>query len=59
MQIAYLQTNNPKLVILAVETSEADNGLTIGVGPDRAPWRFLVKRGIIADVMSLADEGKL
>ncbi|MFA6205493.1 MAG: hypothetical protein WC689_04735 [Methylocystis sp.] len=53
------QTNNPKLVVLSVETSEANNSVTIGVGPNRAPWRCLVKRGIVADVMSLTDEGKL
>ena len=53
------QTNNPKLVVLSVETSEANNTVTIGVGPNRAPWRCLVKRGIVADVMSLTDEGKL
>jgi hypothetical protein len=50
------KTNNPKVVVLSVETSEANNSVTIGVGPDRAPWRCLVKRGIIADVMSLTDE---
>ena len=53
------KTNNPKVVVLSVETSEANNSVTIGVGPDRAPWRCLVKRGIVADVMSLTDEGKL
>ncbi|MBG0796124.1 hypothetical protein IYX23_00135 [Methylocystis sp. L43] len=53
------KTNNPKVVVLSVETSEANNTVTIGVGPDRAPWRCLVKRGIVADVMSLTDEGKL
>lgn len=53
------QTNNPKLVVLSVETSEANNTVTIGVGPNRAPWRCLVKRGIVADVTSLTDEGKL
>ncbi|MGJ0502591.1 MAG: hypothetical protein ACR65X_02425 [Methylocystis sp.] len=53
------KTNNPKVVVLSVETAEANNTVTIGVGPDRAPWRCLVKRGIVADVMSLTDEGKL
>ena len=53
------QTNNPKVVVLSVETSEANNSVTIGVGPNRAPWRCLVKRGIVAEVMSLTDEGKL
>jgi len=53
------KTNNPKVVVLNVETAEANNTVTIGVGPDRAPWRCLVKRGIVAHVMSLTDEGKL
>jgi hypothetical protein len=53
------KTNNPKVVVLNVETAEANNTVTIGVDPDRAPWRCLVKRGIVADVMSLTDEGKL
>jgi hypothetical protein len=53
------KTNNPKVVVLSVETSEANNSVTIVVGPNRAPWRCLVKRGIVADVMSLTDEGKL
>ena len=53
------QTNTPKLVVLGVETSEANNSVTIGVGPNRAPWRCLVKRGIVAEIMSLTDEGKL
>ncbi|MGJ0397538.1 MAG: hypothetical protein ACR65U_15055 [Methylocystis sp.] len=44
---------------LSAETSEANINLTIGVGPNRAPWRGLVKRGIVAEVMSLTDEGKL
>ena len=52
------QTNNRQVVVLSVETSEANNSVTIGVGPNRAPWRCLVKREIVADVMSLTDEGK-
>jgi hypothetical protein len=48
-----------KVVVLSVETAEANNTVTIGVGPDRAPWRCLVKHGIVAYVMSLTDEGKL
>jgi hypothetical protein len=48
-----------KVVVLNVETSEANNSVTIGAGPDRAPWRGLVKRGIVANVMSLTDEGEL
>jgi hypothetical protein len=48
-----------QVVVLGVETSDANNTVTIGVGPDRAPWRCLVKHGIVADVMSLTVEGKL
>ena len=53
------QTQNPKTIVLDAETSEANNAITIGVGSHRAPWRCLVKRGIVAEVMSLSDEGKL
>lgn len=52
-------THNPKAVVIGAESSEANNTVTIGVGPQRAPWRCLVKRGVVADVMSLTDEGKL
>lgn len=52
-------TRNARLVVLGTETSEANNSVTIGVGPQRAPWRCLVKRGKVADVTSLTDEGKL
>ncbi len=54
-----MQTNNPKLVVLGLETSKANNAVTIGFGPNRTPWRCLVKRGIVVEVMSLTDEGKL
>ncbi|MGJ0534896.1 hypothetical protein [Methylocystis sp.] len=47
------QTNTPKLVVLSAETSEANNSVTIGAGPNRAPWRCLVRRGVVAEVMSL------
>ncbi|MGD9656274.1 MAG: hypothetical protein AB7U61_01330 [Methylocystis sp.] len=53
------QTQNSKLVVLGTESSEANNSVTIGVGSNRAPWRCLVKRGVVADVTSLTDEGKL
>ncbi|MGD9657174.1 MAG: hypothetical protein AB7U61_05970 [Methylocystis sp.] len=46
-------------MVLSAETSEANNSVTLGVGPNRAPWRCLVKSGIVADAMSLTDEGKL
>jgi hypothetical protein len=50
---------HPKVIVISAETSEANNSVTIDVGPNRAPWRCLVKRGVVADVMSLTDEGKL
>ena len=50
------QTNTPKVVVISAETSEANNRVTIGVGPNRAPWRCLAKRDVVADVMSLTDE---
>jgi len=31
----------------------------IGVGPQRAPWRCLVSKGVVAEVMSMTDEGRL
>lgn len=52
-------THNPKAVVLEAVSSEANNTVTVGVGPDKARWRCLVKRGKVADVMSQTDEGKL
>ena len=53
-------TANGDVVLLqGTETSEANNTVYVGVGPKRAKWRCLVKNGIVADVMSLTDEGKL
>lgn len=53
------QTKNPKVSIIGAESSEANNTVTVGVGPQRAPWRCLVKNGKVADVMSQTDEGAL
>jgi hypothetical protein len=53
-------TANPDLAITEMIYSEANSQVTVGVGPDRAPWRCLVSReGIVAEVMSLTDEGAL
>lgn len=52
-------TNNPQVVVLETVASEANNTVKVGVGPDRAPWRCLVKRGVVGDVMSLTNEGRL
>ncbi|GLI91708.1 hypothetical protein [Methylocystis echinoides] len=52
-------THNPKAAVLNAVSSEANNTVTVGVGPQKAPWRCLVKRGKVADVMSQTDEGAL
>jgi hypothetical protein len=53
------QTHNPKVVVIGAVSSEANNEVTLGVGPQRAPWRCLVKRGKVAEVMSQTNEGGL
>ncbi len=52
-------TRNSKMVILETKASEANNTVIVGVGPDKAPWRCLVKRGVVAEVMSQTNEGGL
>lgn len=53
------ETNNPDIMTLSSEFSEANTEVIIGVGPDRARWRCLVSKGVVAEVMSLTDEGAL
>ncbi|WP_424362615.1 hypothetical protein [Methylocystis parvus] len=53
------QTHNPKVVVIGAVSSEANNTVTLGVGPEKAPWRCLVKRGKVSDVMSQTNEGAL
>lgn len=54
------KTQNGDVVLLAgTETSEANNTVYVGVGPQRAKWRCLVKNGRVAEVMSLTNEGSL
>ncbi|WP_421692772.1 hypothetical protein [Aestuariivirga sp.] len=53
------KTNNPDVKILDRTSSEANNTVVVGVGPDKAKWRCLVKNGSVADVMSLTDEGAM
>jgi hypothetical protein len=53
------KTQNPKVVVIGAIGSEANNQVTLGVGPQRAPWKCLVKRGRVAEVSSLTDEGAL
>jgi hypothetical protein len=53
-------TNNSDVAIIEMIYSEANSQVKIGVGPDRAPWQCLVSNsGVVAQVMSLADEGRL
>ena len=53
------QTNTADVEVIDSMTSEANNTVTVGVGPDRAPWKCLVKNGKVAEVMSETDEGGL
>jgi hypothetical protein len=53
------KTRNSRVVVIDTNSSEANNTVTVGVGSQRAPWRCLVKRGVVADVMSQTDEGAL
>lgn len=53
------ETGNADVAVLGTETSEANTDVTIGVGPDRAPWKCLVKDGTVAEVSSLTDEGAM
>jgi hypothetical protein len=46
-------------VLLNNEFSEANNAVIVGVGPQKAKWRCLVKNGVVAEVTSLTDEGAL
>jgi hypothetical protein len=53
------ETNNGDVMLGGTETSEANTAVTVTVGPQRAPWRCLVKDGAVAEVMSMTDEGAL
>ncbi|HEV7319028.1 MAG TPA: hypothetical protein VGO04_10515 [Ensifer sp.] len=53
------QTNNPDVVTLSSDMSQANSAVIIGVGPERAKWRCLVSGGKVAEVTSVADEGAL
>lgn len=54
------QTSNFELSVLGKEFSEANSAVTIGVGPDAAPWRCLVSNeGTVVDVMFMGSEGRL
>ena len=52
------QTSND-VVTLSVKPSEANTIVMVGVGPNNAPWKCLSKDGVVAEVMSMTDEGAL
>ena len=53
------QTSNPDVVTLSSTFSQANTEVIVGVGPQRAQWRCLVSSGVVAEVMSLTNEGTL
>ena len=53
------QTNNGDAITLSSTFSEANTVVIVGVGPERARWRCLVSNGVVAEVMSLTNEGTL
>mgnify|MGYP001547400289 FL=1 len=59
LQAVSIKTNNGDVTVLRTETSEANNLVVVGVGPNKAPWRCLVSGGVVAEVMSMTDEGAL
>lgn len=52
------QTGN-SVMVLSSEFSEANTLVMVGVGPEQAPWRCLVSKGRVAEVMSMVNEGTL
>ncbi len=53
-------TSTQQGVILGMLYSEANSQVTVGVGPDLARWQCTVSNsGVVANVMSLTDEGRL
>jgi hypothetical protein len=50
------ETGNTAVVVSSI-TSEANNTVVIGVGPQLARWQCLVKDGKVSGVMSLTNEG--
>jgi len=53
------QTGNSQVRTLSTEFSEANNVVMVGVGPNAAPWRCLISRGVVQEVMSMTNEGSL
>ncbi|MDW4497965.1 hypothetical protein R5H30_08245 [Sulfitobacter sp. D35] len=53
-------TNNPDVVLLGSEFSEAGTLVRVGVGDTRAPWQCIAySDGSTAGIQSLTDEGAL
>jgi hypothetical protein len=59
LQAVSIKTNNGDVTVLSTKTSEANNVVIVGVGPNKAPWRCLVSKGVVAEVSSQTDEGRL
>lgn len=53
------QTQNGDVTVISSEFSQANTLVIVGVGPQRAQWRCLVSGGIVAETMSLTNEGTL
>ena len=52
------ETNNPEVVLLGSEFSEAGTLVRVGLGPTLAPWQCIAYRdGTTDGIMSLTDEG--
>jgi ABC-type Fe3+-hydroxamate transport system substrate-binding protein len=52
------QANNT-VTIISSEFSEANTLVMVGVGPENAPWKCLVSKGVVAEASFAGDEGKL
>lgn len=52
------QTGN-SVTVLESTFSEANTEVIVGVGPELARWRCLSSGGVVAEVMSLTNEGTL
>jgi len=59
LQAVSIKANNGDVTLLRTETSESNNLVVVGVGPNKAPWRCLASGGVVAEVMSMTDEGAL
>ena len=52
------ETGN-SVTILSSDFSQAGTIVMVGVGEQRAPWRCLIARGVVQEIMSMTDEGSL